>query len=115
MFFVNLKRRLVIQALMWSLRIVVHFPQSVLITAVFGRSKSDLMKAFVIVGAIASFDDSISPRTCPLDQRVDSAIFFDFFGKGGLAFGMKGIFHRETHGIIRKSYEKGGKLSKARL
>ena len=113
MFFVNLKRCFVTQALMWSFCIVVHFPQSVLITAVLGTAKSNLMKTFVIVSAITSFDDSVSPRTCLLDQSVSSAASFDHFGKGGLSLRMRRVFHCKTHRIIGKSYEKGGRLSNA--
>ena len=99
--------------LMWSFVIVMHLPQTVLIPAVFATGKSDLMKTFVIICAIASFDDPVSPRTCPFDQSVDSVVFFDDFGKCCFSFRMSGVFHRETHRIIGKSYEKGGRLSNA--
>ena len=73
------------------------------------------MKTFFIIGSITSFDDPVSPRTRPFDQGVDSARFFNCFGKERFPFWMSRIFHREIHRIIRESYEKGGRLSIAGL
>jgi hypothetical protein len=45
---------------------------------------------------------------------VDAPVFFNAFRERGFAFRMRGVLHREGHRIVRKGYEKGGRLSKAR-
>ena len=119
MFFEDLEGSLVLQSLMRSLCVVVHFPQPVLITPMLGVMEALTEKAFFVVSAIAAFDDAVFPGTGFLDQSVDSASVFDGFGKSGFAFGMSGfgmsgIAHREIHGVVGKSDEKGGRLSTAR-
>ena len=114
LFFENQQRRFVADTLMRTLTVILHFPQPMLITTLFGTGKAHLRKAFFVVRSIAAFDDTVSPGTCPLNQRVNSAGFFDRFGKARFSFRVRRVFHREIHHIIRKSYEKGGRLSNAR-
>lgn len=114
MLFKDLQRCLVVQSLMRSLGIVVHFPQPMLVASVLGIDKALLGKAFFIVGAITALDDAIFPGAAFLDQGMDAPAGFDGFGKSGLAFGMGGVAHGEIHGVVGESYEKGGRLSSAR-
>lgn len=113
MFFVNLQRGLITDALMWAMTVILHFPQTMLVATVFRTSKTNLRKAFFVVRAITALNDAITPRTRLLDEGVNSSILFHGFGKGRFSFRMRGEFHRETHRVISESYEKGGSLSNA--
>lgn len=79
-----------------------------------GVEKALSGKAFFLVGSVAAFDDAVFPGAAFLDEGVDAPTRFDGFGKGGFTFGMSGIAHGEIHRVVGESYEKGGRLSKAR-
>jgi len=115
LFFENQQRRFVADALMRTLTVVLHFPQPMLITTFFRRRESNLRKAFFVVRSIAPLNDPIAPRTRLSDQGMNSPGLFNRFGEAGFPLRMSRVFHRERHRIIRESYEKGGRLSNARL
>jgi hypothetical protein len=77
-----------------------------LVTAIFRTGKANLPKAFFIICAVTSFNDAVAPGTRFFDQRMDPPIFFNGPGEGRLAFGMRCVFHREGHCVIRKRDEK---------
>lgn len=110
----DLKRSFVFQSLMGPLSVVIHFPQSMLIPSMFRIMEALTRKAFFVVGAVASLDDAILPWAAFLDQSVNAFPRFHNLGKSCFAFGMSGIAHCEIHGVVGKSYEKGGRLSNAR-
>lgn len=110
----DLEWRFVFQSLMRSLSVVIHFPQTVLISPMLRVMEALTRKALFIVGAIASLNNAILPRTAFLDQSVNAFACFYHLGKSCFAFRMSGIAHCEIHGVIGKSYEKGGRLSNAR-
>lgn len=114
MFLEDLERGLVLQSLMWALGVVVHLPQTVLVAPLFGIFESHLRKAFLVVRAVAPFDDTIAPGTAFGDQRVRAPLFFDGFGEGGFALGMGTVAQGEVAGVVGEDDKKGGRLSKAR-
>ena len=110
----DLEGRFVFQSLMGPLSVVIHFPQTVLIAPMLRVMEALTRKALFIVGAIASLNNAILPRTAFVNQSVNTFACFYNLGKSCFAFRMSGIAHCEIHGVIGKSYEKGGRLSKAR-
>jgi hypothetical protein len=114
LFFENQQRSFVADALMRTMTVILHLPQPVLISSFFATGKTHLRKTFFIIRPVAALNNAVSPGTCPLNQRVDSAGCFNRFGKTGFPFRMGGVFHRKIHRIIGESYEKGGSESKAR-
>ena len=110
----DLQGRFVLQSLMGPLRVVIHFPQPVLIAPMFRVLEALARKTFFVVSAIASLNNAILPRTAFLDQSVNAFSGFDNPGKSRFAFRMSGIAHCEIHGVVSKNYEKGGRLSNAR-
>jgi hypothetical protein len=114
LFFENHQRSFVSDALMWTMAVILHLPQPMLIPSLFGTGKTHLRKAFFIVRAIAAFNDAVSPRTRSPDQRVNSAGFFDRFGKARFPIRVSRVFHRKIHRVIGKNYKKGGSFSTAR-
>jgi len=67
LFFVNLERRFIADALMRAMTVILHFPQPMLIPTFFRASKAHLRKAFFIISTIAALDNPITPRTRPFD------------------------------------------------
>ena len=115
MFFENQQRSFIADALMRAMTVILHFPQPMLVTTLFGTGKTHLRKAFFIVRSIAALDDAISPWTRFLYQSMNSTGFFNGFFKSRFSFRVGSVFHRKIHRIIGECYEKGGKLSNARL
>ncbi len=114
LFFENQQRSFIADALMRTMTIVLHLPQTMLITTLLRTDKAHLRKAFFIVRPIAAFDNTIAPRTGSPYQGMNSARFFNRFRKARFSFRVGGVFHRKIHRIIGKSYEKGGIQSNAR-
>jgi hypothetical protein len=113
LFFENQQRSFIADALMRAMTVILHFPQPMLIPSLFGTGKTHLRKAFFIIRSVAALDDAISPRTRFFDQSVNSARFFNRFGKARFSFRVSSVFHREIHRVIGESYKKGGRLSNA--
>jgi hypothetical protein len=85
-----------------------------LVTSIIRTGKANLLKAFFVIGAITALDDAIAPGTRLGKQGVRAPVFFNGFRESRFPLWVRRKFHRERHRVIRKGYEKGGKLSKAR-
>jgi hypothetical protein len=113
LFFENQQWSFIADALMWTMTVILHLPQPMLITTFFRTGKTHLRETFFVIGPVAALDNAVSPRACPLNQRMNSARCFDRFGKASFSFRVSSVFHRKVHRVIGESYEKGGKLSNA--
>ena len=113
LFFDHLSRLLVLNALVRSVVVVLHFPEPELIFSIFGILEANEVEQVFIVGSIGAFNEAIVPRFTLFDQSVDAAIPLDSFGKLSFPIWMMGVFHGKAHGIIREGYKKGGNRSKA--
>lgn len=113
LFFDHLSGFLILNALVWPVVIVFHFPKPELIFSVFRIPEANEVEQVFIVSPIGAFDEAIVPGFAFFDQSMDAAILLDPFGKLSFPVWMMRVFHGKTHGIIREGYEKGGSRSKA--
>ncbi len=94
--------------------IIRHFPEAVLIPALFRTAKPEDMKTFFVIGTMTAFDEPILPGRPGLNRAMLNPERLRHALKGCSPFGMSAIAHREGHRIIGHDEKKGGKRSHAR-
>ena len=110
----DLQRRSIPDALMRSRMVIRHFPQAVLIPAIFRAGEPEDMNAFFMIGAMTPFDNPILPGRPRLDRPMTNAQGVGHLSKGGSSFRMGRLPHREGHRVIGHDENKGGNRSHAR-
>lgn len=93
--------------------VVTHFPETVLIAAVFRAGESKTMKTFLIIRPMTPFNRAILPRRTRLDCPMANAKSVSSLLKSCPAFRMSRISHRKGHRVIRHDEKTGGNRSQA--
>lgn len=93
--------------------VVTHFPETVLIAAVFRVGESNTMKTFLIIRPMTPFTIAILPRRTRLDCPMTNAKSISPLLKSRPALRMSRISHRKGHRVIRHDEKKGGNRSQA--
>lgn len=99
---------------MWSTMIVMHFPESQIITAFLGVGKSERLKQLLVVCPMAALNDPILPGRALLAGSMNEPQCSHGPLEGREALRMSGVFHRKSHGIVGPDEKKGGRCSKPR-
>ena len=99
---------------MWSAMIVMHFPESQIITAFLGVGKSERLKQLLVVCPMAALNDPILPGRALLAGSMNESQCCDGPLEGREALRMSGVFHRKRHGIVGLDEKKGGRCSRPR-
>lgn len=103
----------IINALMGTMMIIVHLPQTELVLSVLGVDEGHLLKQVLVIGAVGAFNEPILPRLALRNKCMDAPPLLYQLGKSRLIVGVVGIFHGEVHGVVGEGDEKGGRFSNA--
>lgn len=104
----------VAQSLMRTRMVIHHFPEAVLISALFRTREAEDMKTFVIIGSMASLDKPVLPRGAGLNRSMLNPQDIRHLLKRCPAFRMRRIPHRKRPRIVGHDEKKGGNRSQAR-
>ena len=97
---------------MWSTMIVMHFPESQIITAFLGVGKSERLKQLLVVCPMAALNEPILPGRALLAGSMNESQCSDGPLEGRKALRMSRVLHRKSHGVVGPDEKKGGRCSK---
>ena len=112
--FKQIGRGSVADSLVGPVEIILHLPESELVTSVLGVEEAYLAKQVLVIGAIGALDEPVLPRLALGDECMSAVVGLDSLGKGRLSLGEKSVLHGEAHSVVGEGYEKGGSRSRAR-